>query len=42
MNKLQIVSVYVHGLRGDERHSAFRWVSDKKFSAALLQETYCT
>ena len=41
-NKLQIVSLNVRGLRGDKRHTIFRWVSDKKFSVALIQETYCT
>ena len=42
MNKLQIVSLNVRGLRGDKRHTVFRWLADKKFSIALLQETYCT
>ena len=42
MNKLQIVSLNVRCLRGDKRHTVFRWLADKKFSIALLQETYCT
>ena len=41
-NKLKIVSLNVRGLRGDKRHTIFRWISDKKFSVVLLQETYCT
>ena len=42
MSELQIVSVNVRGLRGDKRHTVFRWLLDNKYDIALLQETYCT
>ena len=42
MSELQIVSVNVRGLRGDKRHTIFRWLLDNKYDIALLQETYCT
>ena len=40
--KIFAVDLNVRGLRGDKRHTVFRWLADKKFSVALLQETYCT
>jgi len=42
MNKLRLVSLNVRGMRGDKRHTVFRWLCENDFNVVLLQETYCT
>ena len=42
MDKVSIVSLNVRGLRGDKRHTIFRWLMDNEINIALLQETFCT
>ena len=43
MEKLNVVSLNVRGLRGIEKRKAlFQWIKEKKFDLICLQETYCT
>ena len=42
MDSLHVVSLNVRGLRGNKRHTVYRWLKEHKFHICLLQETYCT
>ena len=42
MDNLHCVSLNVRGLRGNKRHTIFKWLNDKKVDVCLLQETFCT
>ena len=39
---IKIVSLNERGIRGEKRHSVFRWLNEKKYDVCFLQETYCT
>ena len=39
MDSLHVVSLNV---RGNKRHTVYRWLKEHKFHICLLQETYCT
>ena len=40
MDKVDIVSLNVRGLRGNKRHTIFKWILGNKINIALLQETF--
>ena len=42
MDSLHVVSLNVRGLRGNKRHTVYRWLKEHKFHICLLQETFCT